>query len=160
MIFLYRCNEVSNYIGDATSETTNGEQKWATSETDRDGKRVGTRTGERHRRSEGGLSVLFARRAVIEYRYSQSREACRRADAKINEPITEVDSRLLLSLSLALMCTACKRAYVYALLVSLESTKSSFKTDERATVIRKKSCAPVFFCESGTVSVIRKHGES
>lgn len=51
---------------------------------------------ERHCRSEGGLSVLFARRAVIEYRYSQFRGACRRADAKINEPITEVDSLLCL----------------------------------------------------------------
>lgn len=67
--------------------------------------------GERHRRSEGGLSVLFARRAVIEYRYSQSRGACRRADAKINEPITEVDSRLLClcvrHASASYMCAAC-----------------------------------------------------
>lgn len=66
---------------------------------------------ERHRRSEGGLSVLFARRAVIEYRYSQSHGACRRADAKINEPITEVDSRLLClcvrHASAAYMCAAC-----------------------------------------------------
>lgn len=68
------------------------------------------RTDERQRRFEGGLSVLFAQRAVIEYRYSQSRGVCCRADAKINEPITKVDSRLLCLCIVLYM--ACKRAYV------------------------------------------------
>lgn len=155
MIFLYRRNEVSNYI---ISETK-GEQKWTTSETNGERwKEGGKRTGERHRRSEGGLSVLFARRAVIEYRYSQSRGACRRADAKINEPITEVDSRLLVSRAYVYGMQARIRVRELVLLVSLESAKGSFKTDERATVIRKKSCACFFFTKAGIRKRIVSHG--
>lgn len=109
-----------------------GEQKWATNEMKWDRKKEKSdRRTKGIRRSEGGLSVLFARRAVIEYRYSQSRGACRRADAKINEPITEVESRLLC------LCVWHASAHTCALLVSPESTKGSFKTDERGTVIRK-----------------------
>lgn len=59
--------------------------------------RIATRKKKRrkYQGSEGGLSALFARRATIEYRYLQFHKPRLRADAKINEPITEVDTRLV-----------------------------------------------------------------
>lgn len=39
--------------------------------------------------------ALFARKAAIGYRYLQFREPRLRLDAKINEPITEVGTRLV-----------------------------------------------------------------
>lgn len=50
---------------------------------------------QRHRNSKGGLSALFVREAAIEYRYLQFREPRLRPHAKINEPITEVGTRLV-----------------------------------------------------------------